>query len=97
DTFRRIFFDKTGNQWDDRGSFKKVPNKLYPLEIDYGQHDNSDQIEKSLNDPNSKNPSRLSQPVQDLIRLIFNVGTMEHTLLSFDIDLTKMPLGKLSR
>ncbi|CAF2087647.1 unnamed protein product [Rotaria magnacalcarata] len=97
DTFRRIFFDKTGNQWDDRGSFKKVPNKLYPLEIDYGQHDNNDQIEKSLNDPNSKNPSRLSQPVQDLIRLIFNVGTMEHTLLSFDIDLTKMPLGKLSR
>ncbi|CAF1646709.1 unnamed protein product [Rotaria magnacalcarata] len=97
DTFRRIFFDKTGNQWDDRGSFKKVPNKLYPLEIDYGQHDNNDQIEKSLNDPNSKNPTRLSQPVQDLIRLIFNVGTMEHTLLSFDIDLTKMPLGKLSR
>ncbi|CAM4960663.1 unnamed protein product [Rotaria socialis] len=96
DAFRRTFFDKTGNQWDDRGSFKKIPNKLYPLEIVYGQHDDNDQIEKALNDPNSKNVSRLSQPVQDIIRLIFNVGTMEQTLLSFDIDLTKMPLGKLS-
>ena len=42
-------------------------------------------------------PSRLSTPVQDLIRLVFDVETMKQTLLEFEIDLTKMPLGKLSR
>ncbi|CAF1030272.1 unnamed protein product [Rotaria sordida] len=97
DAFHRIFFDKTGNQWTDQETFKKLPNKHYPLEIDFGQHGDNDQIQKMLNDPNSKNRSHLPQSVQDLIRLIFNVKTMEETLLSFEIDLTKMPLGKLSR
>ncbi|CAF1311166.1 unnamed protein product [Rotaria sp. Silwood1] len=97
DAFHRIFFDKTGNQWIDRETFKKMPNKHYPLEIDYGQHGDNDQIQKILNDPNAKNHSSLPQSVQDLIRLIFNVETMEETLLSFEIDLRKMPLGKLSR
>ena len=88
--FHRIFFDKTGNQWSDRGAFRKLPNKLYPLEIDYGE--SIDQ--NHLND--SKVSSRLTTPVQDLVRLIFNVENMEQTLLSFDIDTRKMPLGKLS-
>ncbi|CAF0861667.1 unnamed protein product [Rotaria sordida] len=90
DAFHRIFFDKTGNQWTDQETFKKLPNKHYPLEIDYGQHGDNDQIQKMLNDPNSKNCSHLPQSVQDLIRLIFNVKTMEETLLSFEIDLTKI-------
>ncbi len=97
EAFYQVFFDKTGNQWTDRGTFKKIANKLYPLEIDYGQHGDNDQIQKALNDSNSKIHSLLPQSVQDLIRLIFNVETMEKTLLSFEIDLTKMPLGKLSR
>ncbi|CAF3938965.1 unnamed protein product [Rotaria sp. Silwood2] len=97
DAFHRIFFDKTGNKWANRETFKKLPNKHYPLEIDYGQHGDNDQIQKILNDPNSKNRSCLPQSVQDLICLIFNVETMKETLLSFEIDLTKMPLGKLSR
>lgn len=97
DRFNQIFFDKTGNQWTDRATFKKIPNKLYLLEIDYGQHGDNDKLQKALNDPNSKNTCQLPKSVQDLVRLIFNVGTMEQTLLSFDIDLKKMPLGKLSR
>ncbi|UJR16964.1 hypothetical protein I4U23_003862 [Adineta vaga] len=93
DAFHKTFFDKTGNQWTDRGSFKKIANKLYPLEIDY----NNDDIEKFSNDTDSKVRSNLPQSVQDLIGLIFNVESMEKTLLSFEIDLTKMPLGKLSK
>ncbi|CAF0966371.1 unnamed protein product [Rotaria sordida] len=97
DAFHKIFFDKTGNQWTDREKFKKFPNKYYPLEIDYGQHGDNEQIQKALSDPNTKISSHLPQSVQDLICLIFNVEQMEKTLLSFDIDLRKMPLGKLSR
>ncbi|CAF1161594.1 unnamed protein product [Rotaria sp. Silwood1] len=35
--------------------------------------------------------------VQDIFKMIFNVENMKQILLSFEIDLTKMPLGKLSR
>lgn len=41
--------------------------------------------------------SKLSLQVQDVIRMIFNVETMKQALLAFEIDLTKMPLGKLSK
>ena len=39
--FHDLFLDKTGNQWTERGNFQKLPNKHYPLEIDYGQHEDS--------------------------------------------------------
>ncbi|CAF3674972.1 unnamed protein product [Rotaria sp. Silwood1] len=98
--FHQIFFDKTGNHWTNRTNretFKKLPTKHYSLEIDYGQHSNDDDdIQKALNNSNAKNCSHLPSPVQDLICLIFNIETMKETLLSFEIDLTKMPLGKLS-
>ncbi|CAF5170355.1 unnamed protein product, partial [Rotaria sp. Silwood1] len=79
-------------------TFTKLPNKHYPLEIDYKQHSNDDDdIQKALNNSNAKNCSHLPSPVQDLIRLIFNIETMKETLLAFEIDLTKMPLGKFNR
>ncbi|CAF4559323.1 unnamed protein product [Rotaria sp. Silwood1] len=94
--FHQIFFDKTGNHWTNRTNretFKKLPTKHYSLEIDYGQHSNDDDdIQKALNNSNAKNCSHLPSPVQDLICLIFNIETMKETLLSFEIDLTKMPL-----
>jgi hypothetical protein len=91
--FQTLFFDKTGNNWTDREAFKKLPNKFYPLEIDYGSHD----MQKALDNANASRCSNLPQSVQDLIRFIFDVESMEQTLLSFEIDLIKMPLGKLSR
>ena len=35
--------------------------------------------------------------VQALIKLIFDINVMKETLLEFEIDLNKMPLGKLSK
>lgn len=35
-SFKALFAEKTGNQWEDRKDFKKINNKFYPLEIDYG-------------------------------------------------------------
>ena len=34
--FKRLYGEKTGNDWEDRKNFVKHPNKFYPLEIDYG-------------------------------------------------------------
>lgn len=97
DAFHSLFLDKTGNDWNDRGHFQKLPNKHYPLEIDYGQHSDQDQMQKLLQSANANVQSKLSSPVQDLVKMIFNVETMKQALLAFEIDLTKMPLGKLSK
>ncbi|CAF2823534.1 unnamed protein product [Rotaria sp. Silwood2] len=95
--FHALFLDKTGNNWLDRKNFQKLPNKHYPLEIDYGQHGDSDKMKKLLETANLNIHSKLENSVQELIKMIFNVENMQQALLSFDIDLNKMPLGKLSK
>ncbi|KAL8613750.1 hypothetical protein ACOMHN_029607 [Nucella lapillus] len=92
DKFKELYLDKTGNQWEARGDFKKKPNKFYPLEIDYGQEDES---VKKLTVSGSK--SKLAKSVQDLICLIFDVDQMKKAMMEFEIDMKKMPLGKLSK
>ena len=54
-------------------------------------------MQKLLDSANLSIKSSLPNPVQDLVKMIFNVETMKQALLSFEIDLTKMPLGKLSK
>lgn len=44
----------------------------------------------------STTPSKLDKPVQDLIKMIFDVKAMKQSLVEFELDLEKMPLGKLS-
>jgi hypothetical protein len=90
--FEEKYEDKTGNRWSNRANFKKVPGKLYPLEIDHGQ--DNEEIKK-LTLINSK--SKLDRPIQELVTTIFDIDSMKKALLEFEIDLTKMPLGKLSR
>ena len=34
--FKDLYAEKTGNFWEDRKDFKKIPNKFYPLDIDFG-------------------------------------------------------------
>lgn len=40
--------------------------------------------------------SNLVAPVQDLIKMLFDVDMMKKAMLEFDLDTEKMPLGKLS-
>ncbi|XP_013925201.1 PREDICTED: poly [ADP-ribose] polymerase 1 [Thamnophis sirtalis] len=40
--------------------------------------------------------SKLPKAVQDLIKMIFDVESMKKAMVEFEIDLQKMPLGKLS-
>jgi hypothetical protein len=54
-------------------------------------------MQKALDNANANRRSNLPQSVQDLVCFIFDVKSMEQALVSFEIDLTKMPLGKLSR
>ena len=90
--FEFLYEEKTGNRWKNRKDFKKVAGKFYPLDIDLGE--NNEEIKK-LSVKDSK--SRLAKPIQELVTLVFDIERMKSAMVEFEIDLTKMPLGKLSK
>jgi len=91
--FCTVYLDKTGNDWQDRDQFQKKPGKFYPIDVDYSADD--DLLDQA--DTESDVQSKLDPRVQDIIKIFFNVEQIKKTLLSMEIDLEKMPLGKLSR
>ncbi|KAJ8009696.1 hypothetical protein DPEC_G00094190 [Dallia pectoralis] len=92
DNFLGVYEEKTGNAWAS-SNFTKYPNKFYPLEIDYGQDEEA--VKRLTASAGTK--SLLAKPVQELIRTIFDVESMKKAMVEFEIDLQKMPLGKLSK
>ncbi|KAI4498125.1 hypothetical protein M0802_006611 [Mischocyttarus mexicanus] len=89
--FEQLYEEKTANSWHNKKNFVKVPHKLYPIDIDQGEEeDTSKLLDSSIK-------SNLEKPVQDLMRLIFNVENMRKVMLEFEIDMEKMPLGKISK
>ncbi|XP_041832319.1 poly [ADP-ribose] polymerase 1 [Melanotaenia boesemani] len=92
DNFLCVYKEKTGNEWCS-SNFTKYPNKFYPLEIDYGQ---DEEAVKQLT-ATAGTKSKLAKPVQELIKIIFDVESMKKAMVEFEIDLQKMPLGKLSK
>ncbi|XP_001604917.1 poly [ADP-ribose] polymerase isoform X2 [Nasonia vitripennis] len=89
--FESLYKEKTGNSWSERDSFVKMPNKMHPIDIDHGVDET---VEKILE---SNVESKLNKPVQDLMRLIFDVESMKRAMLEYEIDMDKMPLGKISK
>ncbi|XP_023559896.1 poly [ADP-ribose] polymerase 2 isoform X2 [Octodon degus] len=96
--FQKKFLDKTKNNWEDRERFVKVPGKYDMLQMDYSavtQGDNEIQEEDSCKAP-LKPESQLDLKVQELIKLICNVQTMEEMMIEMKYDTKKVPLGKLT-
>uniref|UniRef100_UPI00358E437B poly [ADP-ribose] polymerase 1 n=1 Tax=Myxine glutinosa TaxID=7769 RepID=UPI00358E437B len=92
DNFVDLYDSKTGNSWYCE-KFVKYPNKFYPMEIDYGRDNH--ELQKLTQSAGIK--SLLDPAIQDLMQLIFDVDNMKKAMVEFEIDLQKMPLGKLSR
>lgn len=89
-SFLHIYYDKTGNDFTIRENFVKVPGRMYPLEIDYEE-------QKIVDPEKCKIKSKLNSSVQSIIKILFDVDTMKRTMMLFDLDMEKMPLGKLSQ
>ncbi|XP_050521530.1 poly [ADP-ribose] polymerase [Daktulosphaira vitifoliae] len=89
--FEFYYEDQTGNIWKNKNNFVKKPGKKIPVDTNYGQDET-----KSL-DVVSELQSKLPEPVQKLIRLLFDVESMKKAMYEFELDLQKMPLGKLSK
>ncbi|XP_055838265.1 poly [ADP-ribose] polymerase [Episyrphus balteatus] len=90
-SFKDEYLKKTGNEFDDRDNFEKRPGCYYPIDVDFAED-----VKIDLN-AEHKVKSKLDTSVQDLIKLIFDIETMKRTMLEFDLDMEKMPLGKLSQ
>jgi len=100
--FCKLFNKKTGNEWTNRKNFvkKSGKNMFYQMDVCYDFDDDDDDGSNKKRkkgavcsgDPNSKLPKR----VQDVISSIFDVKEAEAALKSLDVDITKMPLGKMT-
>ncbi|XP_058823403.1 poly [ADP-ribose] polymerase [Topomyia yanbarensis] len=92
-SFKHHFKDKTGNSWESycSGTIEKRNGLYYPVDIDYG-----DEKSKKLTQ-NNNIKSKLEPAVQDLVQMLFDVDTMKKVMLEFELDMEKMPLGKLSQ
>ncbi|XP_072398728.1 poly [ADP-ribose] polymerase [Diabrotica undecimpunctata] len=88
--FEEVYEEKSGNAWGRRHNFKKIPGRMYPIEMDYGEEE-----AQKLDIVESE--SKLHPRVQDLIKIMFDVNTMQKLMLEFELDTEKMPLGKLSK
>ena len=64
---------------------------MYRIDLDYGPTEEMENVIK----PGSL--TKLHPGIQALVKLIFDINVMKEMLLEFEIDLNKMPLGKLSR
>ena len=111
--FEKKFKEKTKNEWSNRANFKHVKGKYDLIEMDHGNDDDADDdneksdedVEDVINNKlEEKRQSRATMPgsklnirVQELIKLIFDIKMFESTLVSYDIDVKKMPLGKISK
>lgn len=92
DQFETLFEEKTGNMFNAGISFKKVAGKYYPVEVDY---DDDDKVKKITEKSAIK--SKMPKQTQELIEMLFDVNQMKQTMMEFELDLDKMPLGRLSK
>uniref|UniRef100_A0A822XL21 Poly [ADP-ribose] polymerase n=1 Tax=Nelumbo nucifera TaxID=4432 RepID=A0A822XL21_NELNU len=93
--FKRLFLEKTGNPWEaweQKHNFQKQPGRFYPLDIDYGVNKQVSQ-KKNWNGANSQ----LAPPLVELMKILFNVETYRAAMMEFEINMSEMPLGKLSK
>ncbi|KAK5077150.1 hypothetical protein LTS08_006160 [Lithohypha guttulata] len=107
--FKKKFKDKTGNSWEERstGSIKK--GKYAFIERSYEDTDTEGENElpgaekRKEEDNKDAKPdkemyeSKLPEPVQRLLKLIFNQDNFQSVFDDLQYDAKKMPLGKLSK
>lgn len=90
--FEKQFRSKTGNSWYNRKNFIKKPRKYFMSEIGY-----EEELKNIEESPNNFPKSKLNNKVQELIKMISDIDMMKNTLVQLDIDIKKMPLGKLKQ
>lgn len=93
--FQKKFFTQTGNQWDSivkPENFKSKPNKYDLVEFEDILIEQEETIGTNLNGQDVT----LSSQVTDFIHEISDKNLHMTTISSFNVDMNKLPLGKIS-
>ncbi|XP_056158080.1 protein mono-ADP-ribosyltransferase PARP3 [Lampris incognitus] len=98
--FEKKFKDKTKNNWKDRVNFVSHSGKYTLIEVD-GMQDAEVKVDsvdgKNIKVTKNVLPCTLDAPTQDLIKLIFSNDMFKEAMECMNLDIKKMPLGKLSK
>ncbi|XP_067361545.1 protein mono-ADP-ribosyltransferase PARP3 isoform X2 [Channa argus] len=98
--FEKKFKDKTKNNWSDRMNFVSHPGKYTLIEVD-GEEDAEVKVDsvdgKSVKVTKNTLPCTLDNATQKLIKLIFSNDMFNEAMKCMNLDIKKMPLGKLSK
>ncbi|KAM4722041.1 protein mono-ADP-ribosyltransferase PARP3 [Rhinophrynus dorsalis] len=99
--FEKKFRDKTKNAWSERENFTAHPGKYTLIEVEHedGQETGEVTVKVDVVDGVSKKvrPCSLDKPTQDLMTLIFSSDMFKEAMQTMNLDIKKMPLGKLSK
>lgn len=84
---------------DNRNAFKKIKGKYDMIEVTGEEEEISEPSESAATSkgPTTYLPSKLDNSTQNLMRFLFDKDMFQSALKKFDIDVKKMPLGKLSK
>jgi poly [ADP-ribose] polymerase len=100
--FNAKFKDKSGLTWAQRNDPPK-PKKYTFIEKSY-EDDSDDEAEDDVKEEEEEDgekwvppESKLEQPIQELMALIFNTTYMNNAMADLNYDAKKMPLGKLAK
>lgn len=96
--FEKKFKDKTKNNWADKGKFQPKAGKYTLIEM-ADDEDETDAPAPSVSSMAGKktSKSKLEAHTEALVKLIFDNDMFRDCMKKFDIDVKKMPLGKLSK
>ncbi|KAG7256552.1 hypothetical protein CRUP_007118 [Coryphaenoides rupestris] len=91
--FEKKFKDKTKNNWADRDNFVAQKGKYTLIEVD----GDAEAEVKTVKIVRNVLPVTLDSPTQKLIELIFSQNMFKEAMECMNLDIKKMPLGKLSK
>ncbi|PRP84649.1 hypothetical protein PROFUN_07899 [Planoprotostelium fungivorum] len=103
EAFAAKFFDCTGNNWEDRSTFKKLPGRYAMAELDDGNEvdDEGHEVKRPKLEVKPKvstgDAKRMDGRVKQFMKDIFDTEMMRQALEAQNIDMKKMPLGKISK
>ncbi|NXM16771.1 PARP3 polymerase, partial [Ploceus nigricollis] len=101
--FEKKFREKTKNSWAARESFIAHPGKYTLIEVQPGAGQEAEatlRVDAVDGDKVCKQrvlPCTLDRATQDLVSLIFSSDMFRDAMRTMNIDVKKMPLGKLSK
>ncbi|XP_037635658.1 protein mono-ADP-ribosyltransferase PARP3 isoform X2 [Sebastes umbrosus] len=98
--FEKKFKDKTKNNWDDRADFVSHSGKYTLIEVD-GDQDAEVKVDtvdgKSVKVTKDILDCTLDASTKKLVELIFSNDMFKEAMECMNLDIKKMPLGKLSK